>query len=139
VQRIAEHLGVSHQRVCQLLKDANLPPLPLRCRECEAIILTRPHGTAVCLSAWCLACLRRHPEATLGERVRTFRLAADLTQRQLAKQLGINHTTIAKLETCMTQPGRRLTEALIRHFGQALAKGQPAGGPPLCTQSPNPS
>jgi transcriptional regulator with XRE-family HTH domain len=124
LQRIAAHLGVTHQRVSRLLKDAHVPPRPVRCRECGAIILDRPHGSGVRTSVWCLACLGRHPEAPFGERVKAFRLATGLTQRQLAEQLGIVPTTIGRLEAGATQPERRLREALIRRFGQALERSE---------------
>jgi transcriptional regulator with XRE-family HTH domain len=71
-----------------------------------------------------------------GERVRTFRLAAGLTQRQLAKQLGIDPTTITKLEAGVTQPQRPLKEALVRRFGPLLAGGMSPGDPLPSPRSP---
>jgi transcriptional regulator with XRE-family HTH domain len=120
VQRIADHLGVPHQRVSRILKAAGVPPRAVRCRECGTTILDRPHGAGACASVWCLACLRQHPEAPFGERVKAARLAAGFTQRQVAKQLGIDHSTIGKLEARRGQPDQQLRAAILRLFGAAL-------------------
>jgi hypothetical protein len=38
---------------------------------------------------FCRACLAQHPEATLGQRIRAYHLAAGLTLKALGEQTGI--------------------------------------------------
>jgi transcriptional regulator with XRE-family HTH domain len=121
VQRIADYLGVTHQRVSRILKAAGVPLRAVRCRECGTTILDRAHGAGVRASVWCLACLRQHPEAPFGERVKAARLAAGFTQRQVAKQLGIDHSISGKLEARRGQPDQQLRAALVQLFATALA------------------
>jgi transcriptional regulator with XRE-family HTH domain len=46
----------------------------------------------------CLRCVERRPDTPFGTRLKAFRLAAGLTQQQLAERTGINPDTIASLE-----------------------------------------
>jgi transcriptional regulator with XRE-family HTH domain len=49
------------------------------------------------MRALCLGCLKKHPQAPFGERLRAFRLAAGLTLEELAKRA---RTTAIWLTQC---------------------------------------
>jgi transcriptional regulator with XRE-family HTH domain len=46
----------------------------------------------------CLRCVKQHPDTPFGTRLKAFRLAAGLTQEQLAERTRIACGTIASLE-----------------------------------------
>ena len=54
---------------------------------------------------------------TVGEHIRKRRLDLGLLQRQLAKQLGVNETTVHNWETSVTQPETRLIPKVIEFLG----------------------
>jgi transcriptional regulator with XRE-family HTH domain len=128
LRRIAEQMGVTHQNVAHLLKagGAVSAERAICCQDCGAVLLAQPHGAAVGVSAWCLDCLGRHPEAPFGERLKAFRLAVGLSQRQLESHTGVDHRTVAGLEAGRVRLTPPLREALVRCFGLALVPGGPS-------------
>jgi len=53
---------------------------------------------------------------TLGDNIRTFRRAMDLTQEQLAEQLGVSFQSVSRWENGSTYPDMELLPALARIF-----------------------
>jgi transcriptional regulator with XRE-family HTH domain len=122
---IGRVLGVSKQRVGQILREHRRRPPPVRCGACGALV------TAVGISpgdrdrALCLGCLRQRPGAPFGQRLRTHRLAAGLTRTDLARLAGVAPATIAYHEkegASRPTPGtlRRLTRALAPRLGPVV-------------------
>jgi DNA-binding XRE family transcriptional regulator len=105
---IGRQLGVTRQCVTVTLAKAGVPPLPINCRECEGVIVAHRPGNRPSLPALCLGCLARHPDASFADRLRAFRLAAGLTQGELADQAGLPKGTVNGYEQ-----GRGLTNWLV--------------------------
>jgi transcriptional regulator with XRE-family HTH domain len=142
LRRIAEHMGTSFQNVAHLLKRASLPPRSVLCRACRTVFVTQPPAGDVGVSAWCPGCLRHHPEAPLGERLKTFRLVAGLTQQALAREVRIGQSTVHRLEAGAARLPWRVLAALIRRFGVALVDVEgvlSSGGPSPSPRSPESS
>ena len=53
---------------------------------------------------------------TLGDNIRTFRRAMDMTQEQLAEQLGVSFQSVSRWENGTTYPDMELLPALARIF-----------------------
>ena len=69
----------------------------------------------------------KHPEATFGQRLKAFRLAAGLTQRELSKKTGLGPALIVNYEQDAVEPkGRSLTK-LIRSAGGGVGGGRGRG------------
>ncbi|MCX5885487.1 MAG: helix-turn-helix transcriptional regulator [Proteobacteria bacterium] len=49
---------------------------------------------------------------TLGEKIKSYRWSLGLTQKELAKRLGIDPTTLGKWERCESKPSKELLEKL---------------------------
>jgi transcriptional regulator with XRE-family HTH domain len=118
LQKIADRLGCSHQRVHEILGlQENARLVPICCQECGREI-TRLHIAAECnWSAWCLACLVKHPEATFGQRLKAHRLAAGLTIRGLEKRSGVSALSLSCYERDRGEPTRPTLAKLIRVLG----------------------
>jgi transcriptional regulator with XRE-family HTH domain len=121
-RQIGERLGTSRQSVHGVLKASGTAvELPgLTCIECRREVgprrlLNRPNGSILCP-----ACLARHPEASFGQRLKTHRLAAGLTQAGLGRRAGLQPMLIAKYEQGKAEPQWRNLAKLIRVLGVEL-------------------
>jgi transcriptional regulator with XRE-family HTH domain len=118
---IGRRLGVSRQGVWELLQDAapEVKALVVRCRACgRAVAPVRPWANPR-RDALCLDCLGR-PGVTLGQRLLTCRLAAGLTQAELAARAGIGRNTLSAFERGERRPGRRVLRRLAKVLGPGV-------------------
>ncbi len=108
LEEIGARFGVSRQCVQTLLalaqRNAPAGPRPYCCQECgqEIIQLAGPRQHNG--QAYCLGCLEQHPEATFRQRLKAFRMAAGLTQKQLGERAGVHGLTILSLERGASEP-----------------------------------
>jgi transcriptional regulator with XRE-family HTH domain len=87
---IGSRLGVTRQAVYAMLRKAGRPaPRGVPCTVCRTLIPTpaaRPEDRA---GALCLRCLEKTPNATMGQRLRAYRLAAGLSRADVAWLAGV--------------------------------------------------
>jgi len=93
---------------------------PVTCRECGGVILEHPTGTNPPAPTYCLACLAHHPETPFPERLRAFRLAAGLSQEQLAARAGLSRWSVGSWERNEANPAHAMLLALARVLGEGL-------------------
>jgi transcriptional regulator with XRE-family HTH domain len=123
---IGRRLGISHQAVHRLLKASGqkVELSAVFCRRCSAKIREhrlrgQPYGGVLCLD-----CLAWQPVASFGDRLRAFRLAAGLTQRELAQQIDTNQSVISLYERhVLVHPSRKRLAELTAVLGQDLLPG----------------
>jgi transcriptional regulator with XRE-family HTH domain len=125
---IAKRFGITRQGAGSLLRPLRKPPAVF-CRRCGAAIpsagaLRRDIGQALCVD-----CLAKYPAAPLEDRLRAYRLAAGLTQSELARQAGVWPTSVAVCEKGRAQPRAATLARLAAVLGAPLADLQAA--PPL--------
>jgi transcriptional regulator with XRE-family HTH domain len=112
---IGRMIGISRQSVQETLRRMEQPHVcSVPCSACgEDIIsagaLPRDQATALCL-----ACLKARPHAPFGQRVKALRLAAGLTQAELAGRTGINPCSLRKYESGEAAP-RQATLVKLAH------------------------
>jgi transcriptional regulator with XRE-family HTH domain len=96
VRALGRHLGISHQRVFEILRTSGLPSdlPPIRCAACGAEIGPRCRAGVPAGRMRCLRCLGATPAARFGQRLRACRLRAGLTQRELADRCDLARPTI---------------------------------------------
>ena len=92
----------------------------LACRRCRRTITRGAAALGRYGPAYCLRCLARHPGATFGERLKAHRLAAGLTQQELADATGTYPQEISCYERDETEPTWRTVAALVRALGVGL-------------------
>jgi DNA-binding XRE family transcriptional regulator len=122
-REISRRLGISRQAVVASLKSAERAARrSVRCCACgveivSAGVLPRDAGRT-----FCVPCLDSNPQATFGQRLRAFRLAAGLTRTELAHAVGIHPRSVQDYEedVQLPRPGRQA--ALAEVLGQSLAK-----------------
>ena len=68
------------------------------CKECGVMIARGKVANKTAHATFCLPCLAKHPEATFGDRLKAYRVAAGLTRSELAQLTGVQLTTIANYE-----------------------------------------
>ena len=112
---VGRRLGVCKQGAAALLHPLRRPPV-VACARCGAAIISagalpRDAGTALCLP-----CLARHPDAGLGQRLKAFRLAAGLLQKELARKAGVRDEMVRRYE----QGHYRLRVAALARLARAL-------------------
>jgi transcriptional regulator with XRE-family HTH domain len=97
---IASRLGVSKQAVHDSLGrlGASRPLRSVPCTACDRMIYSAFALPAHREKVLCLACLRRGPNATFGQRLLALRLAVGLSQRELGRRAGVSDATIANHE-----------------------------------------
>src|SRR5262245_11031059 len=98
LEEIGRQLGVTKQCVQATLAKAGPPPRPITCRECGAVVVAAPSGNRRPLPALCLGCLARLPGSPFADRLRAFRLAAGLTQAEVAERAGLTRRRLSSVE-----------------------------------------
>jgi DNA-binding XRE family transcriptional regulator len=118
--RIAHRLGVTRQCVLRLIQaNARSAGLPgVQCNSCGAKLT----ASRVCLAgpAFCLACLAKHSKATFGQRLRSLRVAAGMTQTMLATRSGLTKNVICYCEQLGGKPRPRVLLRLEGALGRRL-------------------
>ena len=124
---IAVRLGITERRAGGLLREAGIDPraCEVRCAGCRRVLARGHAGLRVNAPTLCVVCLVRTPGASFGQRLRAYRLAAGLTQGQLAELAGLDAGTVWSYEQDETVPrGRRLAR-LVAILGPGLAGPEP--------------
>jgi DNA-binding CsgD family transcriptional regulator len=103
---IALRLGISGRRAAGLLREAGIDPRAreVRCAACRRVVARGAAGLRGNAPTVCVLCLARTPGASFGQRLRAYRLAAGLTQRQLAERAGLDAGTVWSYEQDETVP-----------------------------------
>jgi transcriptional regulator with XRE-family HTH domain len=115
---IGRRVGVSREGARQLVRAAagrGRPPSP-RCASCAAPL---PEGSR---GGRCPACVAADPAAPFPERLRAYRLAAGLTQRELAARGGVSTSAVSLYERGRGRPGPGSLAALARVLGPGLLR-----------------
>jgi transcriptional regulator with XRE-family HTH domain len=119
---IASRLGVTPQAAQQLFRS---PPRPgLKCRGCRALVAPDRDPARFPGGVYCRACLESKPNVAFAVRLRSLRLAAGLTQNDLARRCAVNPSTIGELERGRC-PIPRTLEKLVRILGPDLVGKSP--------------
>jgi transcriptional regulator with XRE-family HTH domain len=93
---------------------------PVYCLECQGRIGSGPAGFTTNAPAYCLTCLARHRDANFGERLKAYRLAAGLTQRDLSEQAGVFVGRLTECESGRSVPQWRTVRKLVDALGLGL-------------------
>jgi DNA-binding XRE family transcriptional regulator len=113
LEAIGQQLGISRQGVHQHLRTG----IRSRCSKCGREIslryTRREHRLALC--ADCLP-----SDAHFGQRLKVLRLAAGMTQIELAKKAGVGHSALVQYELGNELPRWDNLVKLIRVFGVRL-------------------
>jgi DNA-binding XRE family transcriptional regulator len=123
---IGKHLGVSKQRIHALLKTYGkriVPRAKLLCQGCTGLIHKGDPRTWNRQIVWCLKCLKTMPEAPFSVRLKAFRLAKGMTQKELAKLAGLSERAIWYHEQYIANPKWRVLVKLVRVLGSELVCG----------------
>ena len=107
---VGRRLGVSPEWARQLVLAAGPPP----CASCAAPL---PRGSR---GGRCPACVAADQAAPFAERLRALRLAAGLTQAELAARAGLCDRTVTNYERGRGRPRPSRLAALARVLGLGL-------------------
>jgi transcriptional regulator with XRE-family HTH domain len=121
---IAQRLGITPRRAAALLREAGIDPRAseVRCSSCRRVVARGAAGLRGNAPTVCVVCLAGTPGVSFGQRLRAYRLAAWLTQRQLADLAGLDAGTVWSYEQDETVPrGPRLAR-LVAVLGPGLAE-----------------
>jgi transcriptional regulator with XRE-family HTH domain len=116
-REIASELGVTPEWVRSILAENGIAVSLqiLTCRRCKTRI-AGGHKAEQQPRVLCLACLRQRPGLPFAERLKSFRLAQDLSRAQLSDRCGLSRAVIGNYERGEGQP----TEASARRLALAL-------------------
>jgi len=120
LQEIGQRLGISRQRVHALLKEEAVTPPGITCRRCGREIAPWPGASRNLGPGYCLDCLPAG--ASFGQRLRAYRVAAKLTQADLAGQIGVPPGMICYWEQDQRRPMRRNLDLLASVLGAGLTR-----------------
>jgi transcriptional regulator with XRE-family HTH domain len=118
LQEIGDRLGISRQRVHALLKEEAVTAPGITCRRCGQEIAPWPGASRNLGPVYCLDCLPA--KVSFGQRLRAHRVAAKLTQAELAARIGVPPGMICYWERDQRRPMRRNVAALVSVLGPGL-------------------
>jgi transcriptional regulator with XRE-family HTH domain len=121
-EEIGRRLGVTKQRVGQLLQSIGTTGFALHCRDCGAEIVSRLSRAGRNAPSLCPACLAKTPRHCVGERLKTHRLIAGLTQREVAAEAGITPQAVALFEKGKCKPTPETLAQLVAVLGPGLTE-----------------
>jgi DNA-binding transcriptional regulator YiaG len=102
-----------------------------KCEQCRAEIVAPKRAISRHEKVWCPRCLIQRRTAKLGERIRTFRWAAMLSQEALSGRTGISTELIRAYEFNRKKPPEDHFANLIEVLGKDLVSGlEPNEGSP---------
>jgi DNA-binding XRE family transcriptional regulator len=104
-EELDERLGIRKCETCRKKLDAGYVALPKN----EKL--------------WCPKCLVLRMSVTMGQRVRTFRWDAKLSQQALSKRCGISVDFIRAIEENRKQPTVAQLAKMVEFFGQSFVTG----------------
>jgi DNA-binding XRE family transcriptional regulator len=125
---IGRRLRTSKQAVQAMLQAVGIDTgsAGAACAACRAPLSSRAAGQYG-ERVLCLACLDRLPRATLGQRLRAYRVAAELTRLELAERAGVSISVIGNCERGQHKPSWKSLGKLVKVLGVGLIV--PGGSP----------
>ena len=132
---IGRRLGISRQAVQGALKGSGLT-LPRHgkvcCRACGREVLNGEYRIESNGPVFCRVCLAERPETPFGQRLRSLRLAAGLTQAALAEKAGLAVGSVRDYERGRDEPRWGSLVKLLAVLGHDLlgTHGRRASRPP---------
>ena len=126
-RQIADQLGITPEWVRAILADNGvvISTNALNCARCGAVIARGHKACQGNEAALCRACLSQAPDATFGQRLKTVRLALNLSVAQLSAQCGLSRWAIQNYEKGRRVPTRASLRKLASHlkaFGSAAVR-----------------
>lgn len=120
-RQIAEQLGLTPEWVRCILAEHGLTVSLriLKCRKCGAEV-TEGHKAERNGAALCKYCLQRE-RPTFAQRLKTFRLAENLSQAQLSEKTGLSQSMIGNYERGQGKPTCASVQKLARGLGVKAA------------------
>jgi DNA-binding XRE family transcriptional regulator len=117
--KIGERFGVSKQGVAHVLRvDAS--HRVIRCRQCDCPINGAGAMPRDDRQVLCLVCLAASPDATFGEHLQAYRIAAGLRLVELAKRSGVSQGQISAYEHGNNTPTWSIQRRLFAALGVRL-------------------
>ena len=113
--KIGRRLGISKQAVDSSLKY--VPNESARCVPCSCCgepIISPGASPADVKLALCLPCLEQAPNANFAQRLMALRLAAGLTQAELARRAGMTLATVCEYRRNKRKPQQHNLAKLAR-------------------------
>jgi DNA-binding XRE family transcriptional regulator len=122
--QIGARLGITRQAAHALVAGPRaVGAVEACCAACRAPLAGARRTVGEVL---CRACLAGRTEVPFGLRLRSLRLAAGLTQRELARQAGRPRSSIKDYEAGRCRPGRATRRRLTHALGASdLAEAKP--------------
>jgi transcriptional regulator with XRE-family HTH domain len=116
-RQIAERVGVTPEWVRCILAEHGLSVSLriLKCRQCGKT-LTSGHKAEQNPDVLCASCLSRHSGYSFGQRLRSLRLAANLSRAELSARCGLSQALLGNYERDEGQP----TEESLGRLAQGL-------------------
>ena len=121
-EEIGRRHGVTKQRVGQLLHSIGATDFALCCCDCGAEILSRRSRAGRNIHSLCPVCLAKSPGHCVGERLKTHRLIAGLTQREVAAETGITPQAVALFEKGKCRPTPETLAQLVAVLGPKVSE-----------------
>ena len=121
LREIGRRLGVTYQTVAYHLRKSGHAP-PLACAGCGAALANR--GGPLARPVYCTSCLRARLEVPFGVRLRSLRLAAGLSQQELAQRAGLTVNTVRVHEAGIGALRAATVERLAQVLGQRLLESE---------------
>jgi transcriptional regulator with XRE-family HTH domain len=118
---VGRELGVSRQAVAILLRGAGAgDPGHVCCVSCAAAVARPALRPRSGLPVLCPACVDKHPDATLGQRLLSRRLAAGLSRYALGRRARVDPSLIGRFERGLERPAAATLTRLARVLGDGL-------------------
>lgn len=113
-QAIGTRLGVTRQCAhCYLHSNYRPRRRHFHCRTCNSAVDSVGATPRDDRRALCLPCVERAPGATFADALRSYRLAAGLSQAELARRSGVSCASVCESETGQSRPRSRTLAKLV--------------------------
>jgi transcriptional regulator with XRE-family HTH domain len=123
-QQIAKQLKVTPEWVRSILAEQGLTVSfqILKCGQCRAVIATghKAHQPNAQRQVVCVGCLEKQPWLPFSQRLKSLRLAQNLSVAQLSVKCGISRAAIGTYERSQVQPTSENARKLAAGLGVSL-------------------
>jgi transcriptional regulator with XRE-family HTH domain len=115
-RQIAEHLQVTPEWVRSILAEHGLTVSLeiLRCQQCGTVVARGHKVHQSGPPVLCPSCLQRKPEAPFAQRLKSHRLAKNLSVAELSARSGLSRAAIGKYERGLAEPSPASAGKLAR-------------------------